>query len=107
MQMRRYKHAQASVQRLTYADMQEVEKGTSMSHLAYGAGSIVAGAAGSTLLFMHADGQVLERVEGAHRGNITGMEFCPVPISIRGAAVPVLATSGEDRVVRLWRCPRH
>ena len=92
---------------LTCDVMQEVDKGTSMTHMAYGTGGVIAGAAGSTLLFMHASGQVLERVEGAHRGSITGMEMCPVPISIRGAAVSVLATSGEDRVVRLWRCPRH
>ena len=87
--------------------MQEVEKGTSISLLAYGAEGVIAGAAGSTLLFMHAKGQVLERVEGAHRGRITALEFCSVPVSVRGTNVAVLATAGEDRVVRLWRCPKH
>ena len=81
-----------------------MDKGTSITHLAFGPGKgkggIIVAAAGSTLLWMSASScQVLERVEGAHRGGITALELGP-------GQTTVVASAGLDKAVRLWRLPQ-
>ena len=80
-----------------------------MTRLAFGPGKqgVIVGAAGSTLLFMSSSGQVLERVEGAHREGITALELCPQLHSVAGVPTAVVATAGRDRAVRLWRLPQQ
>ena len=69
---------------------------------------VIVGAAGSALLFMSGAGQVLERVEGAHRGAITSLELCPTLHPEAGAqtALVASASSSQDRSVRLWHLPQ-
>jgi hypothetical protein len=51
-------------------------------------------------------GELLEAID-AHEGAVTCMEWCPRTLRVPGAPgpVPVLATSGRDKRVRLWRAP--
>ncbi|KAJ4805874.1 Transducin beta-like protein 2 [Rhynchospora pubera] len=69
-------------------------------------GKILAVTSGSTLQWLCVEtGSVLDTAEKAHESDITGLAWAPKSIPNGGVASTILATSGEDRKVKLWLAP--
>ncbi|ONK71693.1 uncharacterized protein A4U43_C04F11370 [Asparagus officinalis] len=69
-------------------------------------GKILVTTSGSTLQWLCAEtGKILDTAEKAHEGDITGIAWSPHCIPMAGTQAMVLATSGEDKRVRLWLAP--
>ncbi|XP_072959633.1 uncharacterized protein [Typha angustifolia] len=69
-------------------------------------GEILATTNGSTLQWLCAEtGRVLDTVDKAHEGDITGIAWGPQSILNGGVLATVLATSGVDKKVKLWLAP--
>ncbi|CAE6144742.1 unnamed protein product [Arabidopsis arenosa] len=70
-------------------------------------GKILAASHGSTLQWLCAEtGNVLDTVEKAHEGDITCISWAPKAITVGERHAMVLATSGDDKKVKLWEAPK-
>lgn len=69
-------------------------------------GVIAASSEGIVHLISSSTGDLLDSID-AHEGSICELHWSPVPIKVPGQAepLPVLATCGRDKRVRMWRCP--
>lgn len=62
---------------------------------------------GSTLQWLSLDsGEVLESVEHAHDGSITGLAWSPEHLPTEKGRSVILATAGVDKKIKLWFPPR-
>lgn len=69
-------------------------------------GKILATTCGSILQWLCAEtGKVLDSADKSHEGDITGIAWSPHLIPMGGIQVMVLATSGDDKKVKLWLAP--
>mmetsp|Transcript_5000 Transcript_5000/g.10801 ORF Transcript_5000/g.10801 Transcript_5000/m.10801 type:complete len:454 (+) Transcript_5000:147-1508(+) len=81
--------------------------GKCYQRLAFGpTGVIAASNEGHVHLISSTTGDLLDSID-AHESTITEMSWCPSLLKVPGLAapVPVLATAGRDKRVRMWRCP--
>ncbi|GAX85174.1 hypothetical protein CEUSTIGMA_g12592.t1 [Chlamydomonas eustigma] len=81
--------------------------GRCYQHLAYGPTGIIAASYDGMVYFIHSStGELLDSID-AHDGYITELSWSPKLIKMTGREEPVavLATSGTDKRVRMWRCP--
>ena len=79
---------------------------TPVKRLAWGPGGVIAAVAGMDVYFLAAaTGKVVDVVENAHSGEITDIAWSPVKYRVEGQEVAVLASSGGDGRLRLWKAP--
>ena len=71
-----------------------------------GADGFIAGAYQGTIHIIDSrTGEVVDRIEAAHDGEIKCLQWAPVKLTGPQGKVAVLASGGTDGRVRLWRAP--